>query len=327
MTEKRATVGILAAAVQRALRAPSVHNTQPWRWRIADGAVELHADPTRHLVATDPDQRDLVLSCGAALHHLRVALAAAHLSVRVHRLPAPDDRRHLATVTVRAGEPEPGLAGLQRALDDRHTDRRRFGATPVSGADIAALVAAATACGATLHPVTDPGARRRLDETLADARSRQRFADGYATELTIWSHRYAAARDGVPAEVRPRGNRTAPGLRAFPPGRLTDPDRLHPVGDGSVLFVLTTVEDEVLDRLLAGEATSAVLLTATGLGLATTPLSQAEEVPATRSRLASSVLRSPDHPQLVIRVGHPQRGPSRLGATPRRTLESVLLRG
>ncbi len=324
MTGNHAAAGVLADAVQRALRAPSVHNTQPWRWRITDGAVELHADPTRHLVATDPDQRDLVLSCGAALHHLRVALAAAHLAARVHRLPDPDDRRHLATVTVRTGEPEPGFAGLHRALDDRHTDRRRFGDTPVADTDIAALVAAATVHGATLHPVTDPGARRRLDETLADARSRQRFADGYAAELTIWSHRYTAARDGVPAQARPHGSRTAPGLRPFPTGQLTDPG---PVGsDRSVLLVLTTVDDEVLDRLLAGEATSAVLLTATRRGLATTPLSQAQEVAATRRRLASSVLRSPDHPQLVIRVGHPGPGPGAPGPTPRRTLGSVLLR-
>ncbi len=45
----------LVTAVERAVRAPSVHNTQPWRWRVGDDAVQLHADWTRHLVATDPD--------------------------------------------------------------------------------------------------------------------------------------------------------------------------------------------------------------------------------------------------------------------------------
>jgi nitroreductase len=60
----------LSTAIEHALRAPSVHNTQPWRWRIRPNAVELHADWNRHLVATDPDRRDLVLSCGAALHHV-----------------------------------------------------------------------------------------------------------------------------------------------------------------------------------------------------------------------------------------------------------------
>lgn len=89
----------LYTAVEQALRAPSVHNTQPWRWRIRPEAVELHADWRRHLVATDPDRRDLILSCGAALHHLRVALSAQGLAVRVDRLPGsrepwPPRHRH-----------------------------------------------------------------------------------------------------------------------------------------------------------------------------------------------------------------------------------------
>lgn len=325
MVESRVPVGVLAAAVERALRAPSVHNTQPWRWRLSAGAVELHADPSRQLVATDPDGRDLVLSCGAALHHLRVALAAADLSARVHRLPAPRDRWHLATVHVRPGAPESGVAALSRAVEERRTDRRPFGADPVSPRSIARLVASAPGSGATVHPVTGTDARRCLDELLADAAARQRFAPGYASELTVWSHRWAAARDGVPAAARttrPAG----PDLRAFPRGTLGGTRSPSPSPDASVLLVLTTVGDELLDHLLAGEAASAVLLTATLEGLATTPLSQAQEIPATRARLASSVLRSPDHPQLVIRVGYPGRDVDRLERTPRRALEAVLLR-
>ena len=82
----------LAEAVERALRAPSVHNTQPWLWRINPGVIELHADWTRHLAATDPDRRDVLLSCGAALHHLQVALAASNMVAHVHRLPNPENR-------------------------------------------------------------------------------------------------------------------------------------------------------------------------------------------------------------------------------------------
>ena len=93
----------LVTAVEHALRAPSVHNTQPWRWRITDHAVQLHADWNRHLVATDPGRRDLVLSCGAALHHLLVALAAQGVPVQVDRLPDPEDSGHLATVAVGHG--------------------------------------------------------------------------------------------------------------------------------------------------------------------------------------------------------------------------------
>ena len=66
----------LRAVVELACLAPSIHNTQPWTWRLRDGLLELHADATRRLPAADPTSRSLVISCGAALHHARVAARA-----------------------------------------------------------------------------------------------------------------------------------------------------------------------------------------------------------------------------------------------------------
>ena len=153
----------LIIAVERALRAPSVHNTQPWRWRVdaeAD-AVQLHADWTRHLVATDPDRRDLVLSCGAALHHLLVALAARGLEAAVDRFPDPDDTGHLATVTLRPGAGLAADPALQRAIDRRRTDRRRMSHRPVPPEHLRLLDEHARRVGAVLIPVTDPATRQK----------------------------------------------------------------------------------------------------------------------------------------------------------------------
>jgi hypothetical protein len=91
-----------------------------------DDAVELHADWNRHLVATDPGRRDLVISCGAALHHLLVALAAQGVEVRVERLPDPENSGHLATVIVQPDAGHPGDATLFRCISRRGTDRRRM---------------------------------------------------------------------------------------------------------------------------------------------------------------------------------------------------------
>jgi hypothetical protein len=88
--------GTVQAALELAGRAPSVHNTQPWRWQLGDAAVHLYADTERWLPATDPDGRDLLVSCGAWLHHLRMALAASDIGVTVDRLPDPDDPDLLA---------------------------------------------------------------------------------------------------------------------------------------------------------------------------------------------------------------------------------------
>src|SRR5207249_12233695 len=129
----------LLRAVERALQAPSVHNTQPWRWRSGDGVVELFADRTRHLSSTDPDGRDLVISCGAALHHLRVALAHLQVASSTERMPDPEDSALLAAVRVRAGSADEQDAALAVAIEQRRTDRRAMVAGP-SPAQVRQLV-------------------------------------------------------------------------------------------------------------------------------------------------------------------------------------------
>jgi hypothetical protein len=119
------------AVIALANRAPSVHNSQPWRWRVESSSIDLFADPDRALPATDPDSRDLRLSCGAALHHLRVALLAAGLGATVHRLPDPANPMHLAAVETHSGRPSPDDLALARAIENRRSDRRVFSSWPV----------------------------------------------------------------------------------------------------------------------------------------------------------------------------------------------------
>ena len=316
----------LAEAVEHALRAPSVHNTQPWLWRIGPGVVELHADWTRHLAATDPDRRDLVLSCGAALHHLRVCLAARDLAAQVDRLPDPENRGHLATVTVQPGTGDAHDAALTPSIDRRRTDRRRMSHRVVPPHHLRSIAQQASRAGAILVPLTGPALRQRLTTALAHAAHTQAQTPGYLTELQQWTHRHAGARDGIPiANVPPHpvGLIEPSALRNFPTGRLRQPSQLPghgPADDAAEFLVLATHGDEPLDRLRAGEAMSA-----TQLGLATTPLSQAFEVDITRQELQHQVLGIPEHPQLMIRVGWPATGAGALPPTPRRDLRCVLL--
>jgi len=120
----------VTTAIDLATRAPSVHNTQPWRWRIGDRSVHLYADLERQVSATDPDQRDLVMSCGAALHHVRVAFAALGWSTTVDRLPNPDEPDHLASLKLTDPTPSP-LDPLHRPQPSFPT-RQRVGAHEVT---------------------------------------------------------------------------------------------------------------------------------------------------------------------------------------------------
>lgn len=317
----------LVAAVQDALRAPSVHNTQPWLWGIAPRRIELYADWTRHLAATDPDRRDLVISCGAALHHLRVALTARGLAADVTRFPDPEDSGHLATFEIRPG---PVDTALHPAIATRRSDRRRFGDRPLAAADRDVLARLDHGKDVLVLPVLGD-ARDRLADVLAGAARRQAHAPGYAAELRAWTRRYAGGRDGLAwanvlaASPEPQGEVL---LRRFPHGGLRQPPP-HPgrvpTVDAAEALVIVTTGDDPIDALRAGETASAVLLGATALGLATTPLSQGLEVESSRHELQYDVLGVPEHPQLVIRLGRPVAGVAALPPSPRRRLDSVLL--
>jgi hypothetical protein len=103
------------SALELANRAPSVHHSQPWRWCPGPNSVHLYADLRRWLPATDAEGRDLIVSCGAELHHLRVALGVAGFSTSVRRTPNPGQPDHLAAVELRAGRPSDTNADFELA--------------------------------------------------------------------------------------------------------------------------------------------------------------------------------------------------------------------
>lgn len=317
---------VLVRAVKRALCAPSVHNTQPWHWRVSTDAVRLYADCDRHLDGTDPDGRDLVISCGAALHHLRAALADAGVATVTERMPDPEDSALLAVVRVVNGPVDTQAAALASAIEDRRSDRRAFAHDPAHPAQLHLLTERAAAQGARLVAVVGDDARTRLAAVLGEAAERERHVPGYAAELAMWTSRYVGSRDGIPVRSRTAAS-GADGMRQFPSGGLSQaPHAVAGGADGATMMVLTTTGDDPLDWLRAGEATSAALLVATRIGLATTVLSQASEVAETRRRLADSILRVPEYAQLVLRVGRAPEGAATLPPAPRRALTAVLLR-
>jgi nitroreductase len=316
VTDIGAPMRVLARAAAVAAQAPSIHNTQPWRWRIHDNVADLYADTSRQLRVADPDRRMLTISCGVALHHARVALAADGIAVEVTVLPNLDDPDHLARIAVTGGAPVTDVAlALNEMIQLRRTDRRPLLDEPLPFGVLDALRSAATGFGIGVFPLYREDV---LDLAAAiDQAQRNTLMNPAArTELDAWAsddHRPAFA--GVPVDNIP--NRTPPttvAVRDF--GHI---GTLATAGghDGAATYaILYSLDDTARSWLHAGQALSAVWLAATERGIALLPLSVAVEQPTTR-QLLRELLDGNGYPALAIRLGVPNPNQPAAPRTPR----------
>jgi len=308
------------AVLSLATRAPSVHNSQPWHWSISAHTLHLHADPSRHLPRTDPDRRDMLVSCGATLHHATVALAAMGWQAKIHRFPNPDDRDHLASIEVHPQSPGELDVTLAAAIARRRTDRRNYSSWPVPIGDIALMGARAARAGVMLRQID---LLPQLNSIIAASVARHTKDTDYLTELNAWSGRYGSVA-GVPARNSPASDtRSMFPARVFAGPALKQPSHISAAEDNGVMLALGTETDDDLARLRAGEATSLVLLSATAMGLATCPVTEPLEISDTRDAVRADVFGTSGHPQMILRVGWAAINADPLPATPRRPLPDV----
>ena len=301
--------------------APSKHNTQPWRFVVRERSLELWTDPRRALPDSDPLMRELVISCGAALHHVEVAARALGHDFALELLPEGGSS-FLARVTeLGTGTATPKARALLAAVARRRTDRGPLDASALAPSLPFDLQSAAERVGASLRLVASGGDRATL-AALVERADRQLVRDGRIDrELARWRRSPVDGRpDGVPDD-RTRG----PGAsyraefvqRDFSgDGTTFAHDRAG--NDHPILGILCTPSDSVTNWLAAGRALSAVLLEATMAGANASYLNQPVEVPGLRSELRSD-LRLDGMPQLVLRLG--AGGP--VLPTPRRAVEDI----
>ncbi len=330
---------VIRGAVQLACRAPSLHNSQPWRWVLDRWGLRLYLDRGRIIRATDRSGREANISCGAVLDHLRVAMLAAGWVSHIERFPNPDDPDHLASVRfsrlARLGDrsADEFLAAYRRRADVillRHTDRRPFGAPPdpVGVHQLLAAAAADTADTADTEVHLDviaPEDRPRLVEASRIAESQRAADTPYFLELSWWTVGYDLT-EGIPHGVLESAEPQRVDVgRVFVAGSGQHrPDPSDNPEDHSMIVVLSTNEDTPPAALRCGEALSAVLLEATMAGLGTCPLTHVTELPAGREIVAELIGRTAAIPQVLIRVGQVPPLREAPTPTPRRPLDEVL---
>ena len=310
---RQTMVELVAAATM----APSMHNTQPWRFRfgVASPTIDLYADPARMLRSGDPDGRALHIACGAALFNLRLAAIVAGRQPVFRLLPDPGQPLLLATVRL-AGRcrPQPEELELREAIPARRTNRSPFSSRAVAPGVLASLAEAARMEGAILHFPDRQEAVRLLG--LARDAERALLSDpAYRSELARWAGG-ARDREGLPDEVLPphdpRG--TAP-VRDFTPA---GPASYAWFEDEPQLAVLSTHFCGRADWLRAGQALERVWLTATVRGLEVSPLTQPLET--ADAWLVRDPQSGVEHPQMIFRFGYGLPVPH----APRRSVPDVV---
>ncbi|UWE10530.1 Acg family FMN-binding oxidoreductase [Actinacidiphila bryophytorum] len=312
----------LEKLVSAAVAAPSIHNTQPWRYRLDPDTmtVEVRAAWDRTLQHTDPEGRALHISVGAAVFNLRVAVAHFGWEPVVRLLPRPAEPGLLATVRLAGPRGHTGPAreaGLYDAIWRRHSSRFPFSEQQVPGDVLAEIAQAADAEGAHLS-CPRPGENARILQLTEEA---ERFAvvdPDRGAESRSWVREDAA--DGMPgAALGPYDSSGHLPMRDFAALRPADRRPSAAFERHPVVAVLATAHDAPADWLRAGQALERALLVATAHQVRASLFSQAVEEPDVRW-----ALRDPrgghEHVQMLIRFGYGPEGP----ATPRRPVRDVL---
>jgi nitroreductase len=294
---------VIADLLDAAVAAPSMHNTQPWRFRIRRDAhtIELHADPARTLRYSDPRGRAVHIACGAALFNLRLAAAVAGRQPVVQLLPDPGQPLLLATVRL-AGpyHAQPAELELHAAITRRHTNRGPFSGRPVPPGVLAELAEAAELEGAMLH-ILDHDETIRVLHLVQDAERDQLADPAYRAELAQWAGG-ARDREGIPdSALGPRSPDSPTPVRDFTPGRPWPPSYAW-FEETPQLAVLSVHSGARADWLRAGQALQRVLLTATNRGIAATPLTQPLET--ADAWLVRDSRSGSGQPQMILRIGY-----------------------
>lgn len=188
----------LARCVQTAALAPSLHNSQPWRFRIADGTVDVFADRNRQLEVLDPAGRELLISVGAAVFTLRLAVGAQGRIPLLTVLPDPELPDLVARIrTGRATTPSAQVNALAAAITARHTNRRPFADAVVPADSMEQLSVAAAQEGAVLTRASAVS-RDTIIGLGQAAEARLRARGSYRAELGRWTQPRTHRRDGIP---------------------------------------------------------------------------------------------------------------------------------
>ncbi|MDH5654966.1 MAG: nitroreductase family protein [Spirochaetia bacterium] len=312
--------------VRYAILAPSGHNTQPWIFKISQDTIELHSDSTRCLPIVDPENRELIISCGCSLYFLKIAARKFGYHAHINEFPDPSSPDLLAIIKISQAEPasEEELA-LFNAITRRHTNRNTFESRMISETTINRLISMTNQEDICLHIISDDIKRNAIVDLIAMGDRMQASNKIFRRELSSWVHPNRSKHlDGMPCYAFDVSDFTSTllplVLRYFDWGNSqAAKDRQLALGS-PVLAILSSKSDTKSSWLNTGQALASILLKAASEGISASFFNQPIELEELRVKV-TELLDTDGFPQIVFRLGY---GPE-VKPTPRRGLDEVLL--
>lgn len=310
--------------IRYATLAANAHNTQPWRFRVGEGQIDILPDLTRRTPAVDPDEHHLYASLGCAAENLSLAAGASGRAGNLSFDPAND-----GAVVFEFGDAASEPSALFGAIPHRQSTRAEFDGRPVSAADLRALAAVAAVAGVDLVLITDRPQIERVRDLVVAGNSAQIADPAFMRELKSW------------LRFSPRQAMTmADGLFSATTGNPTLPEWLGPlmfdmvfnadaeneryarqIQSSAGIAVFVSARDDQEHWVRAGRACQRFALQATALGLKHAFINQPVEVASLRPNLAALVGLPGRRPDLVMRFGYG----AALPFSARRSVHAVLV--
>ena len=322
--------------VKYAILAPSGHNTQPWIFKIlGNNIIEINADRSRALPLVDPDDRELMISCGAALYNLR--LAANHFGIADEVQLLPDQNNNpdlLARISLKdevqgnTNKQAENDTSLFNAITKRRSNRSPFENRRLPDDLLESLKDSARANGSWLDVIDGEEKKNALADLISQGDRIQLSDKRFRRELAAWIHpNRSKSRDGMPGYAHGMTHDIASSIgpfliRTFDIGKGQAARDKELASGSPVLAVLGTDADEPLNWIQTGQSLMRILLQARARDVWTTYMNQPIEVPELRPKVLQALGRNTGFPQLLVRMGYSKD----VKPTPRRAIDDVIVK-
>jgi hypothetical protein len=312
-----------------ALLSPSSHNSQPWLFALNKSKIELYADRSRALPVVDPQDRELLISCGSSLYFLQLALRHFGFSLNIETVVSkiPQKSALLAVIHFHekgSSQLNPDEEKLFKAVPNRTTNRNKFENTPVPQGVLETVKESINRFNCWIHLADDLESKRNLVKMISEGDKIQWQNKTFRQELSNWIHpNYSNYKDGLPGYSQGMGDFVsyfAPlVVRTFDlGGNIAAKD--EELSNGSpILAILGTTDDTPLDWFTAGQSLAELLLILASHGISASFMNQPIEVKELRTQLGEMIGKK-GYPQMLMRMGY---GPS-VRRTPRRPVKEVV---